>query len=252
MTWWQGLLLGALQGLTEFLPVSSSGHLSIAESFLGVAEPQMAAIALHFATLLAVIAYFYRDLQKMKLADWRPVLIATVPALVIGFFFKDYIELIFGQIQLVAMALIVTGSFNLLAANKMMQINKPKKSTKVTDVGWLVIGLFQAFALIPGISRSGSTILGGLRQGLDKESAFRFSFILSIPAILAASAYQLLQIWREPVAGVDLLNLLFGSLAAGILGYLSLSLMSKLLKKAQWWWFAVYPMAMGLVVLLFS
>jgi len=251
MNFWQAILLGAVQGLTEFLPVSSSGHLLLAEQYLGVVETQLATIWLHFASLLAVIVFFRVELLKMRYTEWLRVAIATLPALVGGWFLKDVLFEMFGNLIWVGLALILTGVINLLI-NKLLKNKTHFAEGQLSHWQWLKIGLFQAFALLPGVSRSGSTILGGLTMGLDRQVAFRFSFILSIPAILAATGYELLKVMKTPPVGVDWTALSVAGVATFGLGYISLGLMSKMLERAKWWWFAVYPAVVGAIVLVAS
>lgn len=185
------LILGLVQGLTEFIPVSSSGHLIIVREFLVIHGNDLAFDAiLQLATILAVLVYFWKDLWGL-LYDWKKlkiIIIATIPAVVFGLLLEKYMETVFRNVLLVAIMLAV-GSFIMLLSEYFST-----KDKTLTLKNGFIIGLFQCLALVPGMSRSGMTISGGLFIGLSREEATRFSFLLSFPIILGSGLKKLLDI----------------------------------------------------------
>lgn len=190
----EAIMLGIVQGLTEFLPVSSSGHLAIVENMLGIAEPVTLAVFLHFGTFVAIIVYFFNPIKELargiltadraSLAYLGMIAIGTIPITLTGVFFRSLVDKAFNNTGLVAILLGVTGAVVLLTGIA------ARKERPVTWLSSIVIGIAQAFAILPGISRSGMTISAGLYSGVDPERAFRFSFLLSIPAILGANLLE--------------------------------------------------------------
>ena len=252
MTIFQSIFLGLVQGFTEFLPISSSGHLVLFGSLFKLNESsQLLFFAmLHVATLIAVLIYFFRDLIKLRIKDYWIIGVGTVPAVVIGLLFKDFLESLFSLALLNSVTLVITGLINLVADRKMrdLSVDSPEKS-ELTP-GWqkaLLIGIAQAIAIIPGISRSGSTVAAGVLLNVPRSQAFKFSFFLSIPAILGASMLEI----ADHVALTHSFSLSiaewFGLLAAFIGGLLSLKLFSIVIHKAQLKWFGYYVIVVGLV-----
>lgn len=250
MNWLSSILLGVIQGLTEFLPVSSSGHLLFFEQLFKFGQPELVVIAMHFATLLAVVVYFWTEIRALTIKQWLMIGIGNIPALSLGYLSKDWLVEAFGKPERVGLALLITAIINFGIVKKM-------KSGKL-DLGQLDwrqifgIGCFQAFAIIPGISRSGSTILAGLVFGLKQESAFKFSFLLSLPAILAASGYEVWQLREGSVATGSLMELLVGAAAAFATGYVALWLLRRWLNPGRWQIFVVYTALVGLLMLLLA
>jgi undecaprenyl-diphosphatase len=185
------IILGLVQGLTEFIPVSSSGHLIVAREFLTLHGNDLAFDAvLQLATVLAVLVYFRKDLWAL-LFDWKKlkiVVLATIPAVILGLLLENYMETVFRNVLLVAIMLVV-GSFIMLLS----EFFATKDKTLNLKNGF-IIGVFQCLALIPGMSRSGMTISGGLFTGLDREAATRFSFLLSFPIIFGSGLKKVLDI----------------------------------------------------------
>ncbi len=260
MTIFQAIVLGIVQGLTEFLPVSSSGHLILVPALLGWPQQSIAFDAVtNVATLAALVVALWSDVSALALSFFRPaekvmralgikILVATIPVLAFGLLFKDLIETTFRSAFVVVGTLAVWGILLFVA-----DVRAKKEGTaKITDVSWtqaILIGCFQALALIPGTSRSGVTITTGLFAGLNRETAARFSFLLGIPAIAAGTAYALLD-FTNGKAVFDLWPLLFGFLAAFISGIFAIRFLLKLLKSASYRGFAVYRVVIALVTLL--
>ena len=247
MTLIQALILGLLQGLTEFLPVSSSGHLVIAQHFFGfLTPPVFFDILLHLATALAIIVILWRPLFSLDKKTFGFILLASLPAGIIGVLLNSSIETLFSSVKLVAVALLVTALLLFLTRYFFSQA----KSTRLTWKNTLLIGLFQALAIIPGLSRSGSTISAGIFAKLKPELIFNFSFLLALPAIFGAA---LLQLKDLNFAGSLLdLPLLIGFITAFISGLFALKLLKKFVSQGKFSFFAYYCLALGLTLLVFS
>lgn len=263
----QALLLGLVQGATEFLPISSSGHLVLVPWLLGWENHGLAFDAmLHLGTLAAVVAFFWEDLRDLivgallsikerslagdprRKIGWFIVL-GTLPAALLGFAFEGFFESLFAAPVYVGILLVVTGA--LLAISE----RRGEMALGLDKVGWLdalVVGLGQALAIAPGISRSGATMSAGLWRGLRREAAARFSFLLSIPIILGAGLYKLKDLWGTPLAAESPVALLAGFLAAAISGFLSIRFLLGYLRHGRLYPFAVYCWAAGLVTLLIA
>jgi undecaprenyl-diphosphatase len=253
----ESILLGILQGLTEFLPISSSGHLVIAQSLLhGFNEPGVVFdVLLHAGTLTAVLVYFRRDLAQMAKGLLRPgegglrlpilLAVGTVPAGLVGVFFEDAIKPLFSAPVIASAGLLLT-SLLLFGAWKIGTAGvRPLEN--LTLYGALFIGAFQAVAIVPGISRSGATIAAGVFLGLSGRDAARFSFLLSIPAIAGAVLLE-----SGAIAGAgSVCVFLVGAVAAALAGWASIAFLMRLLGKGVLLPFAVYCMVLGSISLVF-
>ena len=263
------ILLGIIQGLAEFLPISSSGHLVLFQKLLGFREPKLLLdVVLHLGTLLSVCIYFRSDLKDMLKETWefcrdlwkrekrfrdiddKPsaalslmVMIGTIPTCFIGLAFQSQLERLFGSITMVGFALLTTG-FILLISKYIPEDGKRK--SKIILIAALCIGTAQGFAIVPGISRSGTTIVCGMILGLRRELAARFSFLLSIPAIIGAMAVQL---YANELTGVILLPLVSGFLSAAIVGLIALKIVMDMVKKGKLFFFSPYCWAIGLMAI---
>ena len=239
MTILQAIFLGLLQGITEFLPISSSGHLVVAESLLklDVSALKDFDITLHVATLLAILIYFRRDLLNTK---WWPWLIfGSVPAAIIGFTLEDQIDALFRSAKVVGILMMIMGALFLIPQR---QNNKPIN-------GWraLLMGCGQALAIISGISRSGATIFTGMQLGMKREEAARFSFLLGAIAIAGAG---LLKALDTQTLELPLAILSAGFLASFLSSLLAVSWLMKFLKNHSFKVFGIYRLALGLIILL--
>jgi len=278
VNWWQGLALGIVQGLTEFLPVSSSGHLALAQQLLpGFSQPGVLFdVCLHLATALAVVIYFYQDLVgllkrkaggevsvmsgggALKQADWKlmgAIVIATIPTGALGWLLKDRVESTFQQPIFVGGFLVITA---LMLFGADLAARWRKEFLQGQDPGgWqsIVIGVAQGLAVFPGISRSGATISAGIFTGSRGDYAARFSFLCSVPAVLGAA---MLSLWdeRSAIAGFQAPELLaygLGMLAALVAGYFSIGLMFKVVRRTRLSWFGIYcAVAGGTTILVMS
>jgi len=252
------IILGVIQGLTEFLPVSSSGHLEIAKTILGEGwvgkESLLMTVVLHFATALSTIIIFRKDLVEifgglLQFKNNEPfqfslkIVISMIPAALVGLFFNDQIEGLFGgELTLVGGMLLITGFLLFLA-------DKAKPSEKKVDIKHsILVGISQAIAILPGISRSGATISTAVLLGIDKEKAARFSFLMVVPLIFGKMAKDILS-WNLQYESVTFLPLIIGFFAAFITGMLACKWMIKLVKNSQLKYFAYYCFAIGIIVI---
>ncbi len=248
MTIIDAVILGLVQGLTEFLPISSSGHLVIGQHLLNFSGPNLTFdIVLHLGTLLAVFVFFWKDIQKILLSftnkgdpHWRKVallvLLGTVPTGLIGILFKDSFEKMFSSVQLVAVMLIVTGII-LFAADRVSRADRPLFGIRFLDA--LVIGVVQGLAIIPGISRAGSTIATGLFLKIEADAAARFSFLLSIPAIMGAVVLEGKDILGHAMDGSGT-AFFAGFFTAAISGWLAIKILMEVLKRKRLSIFSYY------------
>ncbi|MGD9188021.1 MAG: undecaprenyl-diphosphate phosphatase [Desulfobacteraceae bacterium] len=273
MNWIEAVVLGVVQGLTEFLPVSSSGHLVLFQHLFGLVEPELLFdISVHVGTLLAVLVVFYRDIFQIlgalvrlpglvrSAGGWDAlftghpeirllamIVAGCIPTALLGILFAKVAEQLFGTVWLVGAALLVTGTF-LWFTQRQKSNGRPIRQMRLKDA--LIIGLIQGLAIIPGISRSGATISAALYLGVDRELAGRFSFLLSIPAILGALVLGL----DSEAFHTDLPmgTIVLGSLAAAFVGYLALVVLLKMVKKGQLHRFAPYCWLVGITAIVVS
>lgn len=238
-------IFGIVQGLTEFLPVSSSGHLVLFKKILKLQTPGILfESVLHAGTLLAIVVYFFKDIINIKAKTIYLILIGTIPAAVVGYLFSSQIESIFNSTLLVGAALIITGVLNLLVDKT------PSQKNKVNLKESFIIGISQAIAIIPGISRSGSTIFTGTKLSINKKNAARFSFLLSIPAVLGANIIEILN--HANNNSVDKGQYLIGFIFAFFSGIFAIKLVFKFLEKGRFKYFGYYCFLIGVLCLILS
>lgn len=272
MDWLEALILGIVQGLTEFLPVSSSGHLTILSTLFGLSgeENLTMTVMVHVATVLSTlvilwkeIVWIFKDLFARQ--SWKSyaglndgtkyainILISMIPVGIVGFFFKDKVEEIFGSgllivgIMLLVTALLLTFSF----------FAKPRQRERISGWNALVIGIGQAVAVLPGLSRSGTTIATGLLLGNRKESLAQFSFLMVIPPVLGEALLNVKDIlevgFSNAMSGISVTALIVGFLAAFITGCLACKLMINIVKKGKLVWFAIYCAIIGIIAICFG
>jgi len=255
----KAVILGLIQGLTEWLPISSTGHLKLAEHFLNLQLPILFDVILHFGTLIVILVFFREDIKQLLYAlarlDFKtehgklilPIIVGTIPTVIIGLAFGQLIEDTFQTLLPIAIALIACGI--LLYAAK---IGKEEKND-VTLIAALIIGTAQGIAIIPGISRSGATIAVAILIGIKHEKAFKFSFLLSIPAILGALGLTLTtQLGNLAMADLGFTEIFIGTVTAMIVGYLALKLLWKIIAKRKLHTFAVYCWILGIALIVLS
>ncbi len=260
------ILLGFVQGITEFLPVSSSGHLVILHEVLNFSldDNLIFDVSLHLGTLLALIVYFFKDIiiyfkaflksflnwdLKNNLdqrISWY-ILISMIPAAFVGYFFEEVIENLFRSTFSVAIVLILV-SFLFILAEKYSAQNKDFNS--LTWVKSLIIGIAQAFALIPGVSRSGITIVSGMLFNLSREKAARFSFIMAIPIVFAAGTKKSIDAF-DVLARNEIYLIIIGFIVSAIVGYFAIKYFLKFVQKYSLNWFAGYRITLGLIILIY-
>jgi undecaprenyl-diphosphatase len=267
----ESIILGIVQGITEFLPVSSSAHIIIVPWFFGWSEPGLTFnVAVHMGTLLAVLLFFRKDIMAMALAlpkgiaAGKPladpmsrmaliILAGSIPAGLIGLTFGDQIEGFFHEgsgsstsFTIIAVMLIVVGLLMLLVERKLPQ------NREFSGIGWrdgIVIGLAQAIALIPGTSRSGSTITAGMILGLKKEVAARFSFLLGIPAVTGAGLMEGVRLAERGLPADERLPFIVGALVSLVVGYLSIAFLLRFLQTNSVLVFTIYRCGLGVIML---
>lgn len=256
----QATILGTIQGLTEFLPISSSGHLAIAEHFFGIQNTNLIFIVLiHLATLLAVCLYFRKTIVKMRLYELFILGVGTIPAVIFALLFKKFVEHAFDSLLEVAIEYIITAIMLLYAQRKLVQTATKEEHVevdlkKISPVQAFIIGIWQAVAILPAISRSGATVVGALALGIDRETAFTFSFLLSIPAILGASILEFSDFSAlQALTSTDLINYTLAFGCSLIFGVISLQWFHQVVHKTKLQWFAYYCFALSalLFVLIF-
>jgi undecaprenyl-diphosphatase len=276
MTLWQGIVLGVVQGLTEFLPVSSTAHLRVVPKLLGWEDDPGAAFSavIQCGSLAAISLYFRSELVRIGKAAWRGlrhgrpcetldaslawmILLATLPIVAFGALFEQQIKTSLRSLYVVSAALI--GLALLLAAVELLALWRRRQALPprgLDEVGWgdaAAIGLAQALSLVPGASRSGVTITGGMLRNLDRATAARFSFLLSLPAVFAAGMHQLVGAWSDLTRSPEsVATLLAATFVSGAVGYASIVFLLGYLKRHTTWAFIVYRLLLGglLLVLL--
>ena len=261
MTLGQSIALGALQGITEFLPISSSGHLIFGEEILGLPLSILKSfdVMVHMGTLGAILIYFWKDIKslfyallatlrltpkKAETAEYQKligaIIIGTIPAVFVGLYLEDIIDSIFRHSSIVALVMIALAVVYYLAEN----YPEEKKYNKVNGFKALMIGIAQAIAIIPGVSRSGSTIAAGLFLGVKRDKAARFSFLLGVPAILGAGILTGL---KSNFGVVSFWHYLAGFIAALLFGLISIKFLMQFLKNHTLHGFAIYLIVIGML-----
>jgi undecaprenyl-diphosphatase len=261
MTWFEALILGLVQGLTEFLPVSSSGHLEIGKVLLNVElkESLTFTVLVHFATVLSTITVFYKDIQKLFVGlfafKWNEetryvskILLSMLPVLFVGILFRDEVESLFtGNLVLVGSALLFTAL--LLISTQLVKTGEKK----IPFLDAFIMGLAQAIATVPGISRSGATISAGLLMKNGRSDVARFSFLMVLLPIIGAAILDILSVSSEPAASsISAISLIIGFLAAYFSGYMACRWMINLVKKGNLYWFAIYCALVGIASIIFA
>ena len=269
MSWWEALLLGIIQGLTEFLPVSSSGHLEIGQAVLGTAgeENLTFAVVVHAATVLATIVVLWREIQQLLKGtfctlEWNrekdyiaKILVSMIPVFVVGMFFKDEVETFFGNgLLLVGICLIVTAALLYFSEWLSKRLaTKGRVGHEVTYRDAFLIGVAQMCAVLPGLSRSGTTIATGLLCGVKKESVAQFSFLMVLIPILGEAFLDLIDLLKgELTSNIGLLPLLVGFVAAFLTGCFACKFMIGIVRKQKLVYFAIYCLCAGAFAIIWS
>ena len=248
----QAIFLGIVQGITEWLPISSSGHLVIVQTLFNLESPMLFDLVIHIATLVVIFGVFRKDILDIIRAflkrDYKSkefklgifILIGNIPIVLLGYFLRSYIQAAFSSIFVVSFSLLFTGV--LLFFSNWSRISKPLEARSA-----LLTGVFQALAIFPGISRSGATISGAMIQGISKEEAVRFSFLMAIPAFIGAIVLNFnnftIQMFNTPF--------IIGFITALGIGFIFLKLLLKIVRNNKLHYFAYYCWALGIFILLF-
>ena len=272
MDWWQALILGLVQGLTEFLPVSSSGHLLIFKDIVGAdAEGFLDfTVTVHFATVLATLVVFWKAIVELLKGFFKfkyndetdyicKILVSLIPVALVGFLFKDQVDALFsGELWQVGVGLCITAGLLLFSDNAGRRFKVPvAKDTRNGISYWqaFVVGLAQAFAVVPGVSRSGSTIATGLLTGVKRENMAQFSFLMVLIPIIGEQCLDLLKVATGEAsfgAGVGSTPLVIGFIAAFLSGLFACKVMIAIVKKAKLSWFALYCLLVAVAIFIFS
>lgn len=256
----KALLLGFIQGATEFLPVSSSGHLVLGSHLLGFSDQSVVFdVMLHLGTLVSVMVVFRRDIVHMVVAPWRwltgdrsdetrhflhwdaVIVVATIPAVIVGLTMKDLVEALFASILVVYLMLIVTGVTMILSSRLV------DRGSRITWWRALLIGVGQACAIVPGLSRSGTTIFTAMLLGINRETAARFSFLMSLPAILGAAVLHAGEVINHPPSVQSMIYMAAGTLMAAVTGYLAIVLLLDIIRRNRLPWFGYYCLGVACI-----
>ena len=249
------IILGLVQGLTEFLPVSSSGHLVLLENIFGVSDGSLFLnVVLHFATLLAVIIFYRKKLWNIIKHPFQPLtaylIITTLITCLIALLFSDFFENAFSG-GLLAWGFILSAIF--LLTTEWISKKYQNENYRYINVGYkqsILLGLFQGLAILPGISRSGTTLCAGIVMGVEKKEALDFSFLMSIPIILASLVYELVKCkFQLSFTGIAAIELIVGSITAFVCAILGIKLMLKVVEKVQYKWFAIYLLILAVITI---
>ncbi len=248
----QAIIIGIIEGFTEFLPISSTGHMIVASKFLGIPQDSLTKayeVIIQFAAILAVMLIYRDKISFKKIALWQKLIVAFLPLAIVGFIFKDQIKTLF-NVETVAWMFIIGGIVFLVVES----FYEEKKShiSNVEEVSFkeaLWIGFAQIFSLIPGTSRAGATIIGGLLTGLDRKTSMEFSFLLAIPVMTAVSGYDLLKHYEEFVS-VNWSAFAIGFMVAFVVAYLTIKLFLVFIQKFTFVTFGIYRIIFGVILLM--
>lgn len=274
MSLFEAIILGLVQGLSEFLPISSSGHLALLQYFFKIEGESVLAFAtlLHLGTLLSIFAVYYKDIfelflelcatikdiftgkgPRININETRRlgfmIITATIPTALIGLAFQDFFGDLYLSLIAIGAGLLVTGTF-LWFAEKMAKGRKSVSNMKFKDA--FLIGIFQSIALVPGISRSGATMVGGLFSGLRRELAVRFAFLISIPSVLGAVILEAPAAFEKGVDMELLLPIIVGVVIAAISGFIAIKTMIRVVSNKKLYYFSFYTWILGALVLAYA
>jgi len=261
MTWWQGIILGLVQGFTEFLPVSSSGHLALLQGIMGLDGGSLLLFdtLVHLGTLVAVVAVYWQELWQMLKKPWAPLplllILATLPAVVAGFLFEDAVTAVLQGGIWLGVGFLVTAIALLAVEHFFPRFTEHtrRKGRELDQLTWkdaLLIGLAQAVAIFPGISRSGATLSAGLTTKLSRQAAAKFAFLMSVPVILGSVVLQVLKL--DSLSGILNAPVILGFLCAAVSGYLAIRWMLSLLQRSSLRMFAIYVSVLGVWIIVDS
>ncbi|MEZ4944304.1 MAG: undecaprenyl-diphosphate phosphatase [Cyclobacteriaceae bacterium] len=253
MSLFQSIILAIVEGLTEFLPVSSTGHMIIVSSLMGIASDSFTktfTVAIQLGAILSVVVLYWKRFF-VSLSFYYKLLVAFMPAAVFGLLFNDYIDALLERVEVVAVTLIL-GGIVFIFIDKIFKDTDEKENNEVTYAKALKIGFFQTIAMVPGVSRSAATIIGGMTQKLNKKTAAEFSFFLAVPTMFAATAYKLLQFYREgnSFGANEIVLLLVGNVVAFIVAMFAIKSFISFLTRHGFKWFGYYRIIVGVLILI--
>ncbi len=254
MTLIEAIILAIIEGITEFLPISSTGHMIIASSFMGIAEDPFTktfTVSIQFGAILSVIVLYWKRFFQ-TLDFYFKLLVAFIPAVIFGLLLNDLIDMMLGSVVVVAFSLLIGGIILIFIDKIVKQHTDPEKGEKVTYPTALKIGLFQVIAMIPGVSRSAATIIGGMMQGLSRKTAAEFSFFLAVPTMFAAMVYKIYDFYKSGVIiNQEQINfLLIGNAIAFVVAILAIRSFINALTKYGLRMYGYYRIVVGLVILI--
>lgn len=251
MSWFEAFILALIEGLTEFLPVSSTGHMIIGSSIMGIANDdftKLFTVAIQFGAILSVVVIYFRSFLKTW-TFYAKLFVAFIPTAIVGFLAKKHIDALLENVWVVATSLIVGGVI-LLFVDKIFQRNERSGTKEASYTNSFMIGLFQCIAMVPGVSRSAATIIGGLTQGLTRKAAAEFSFFLAVPTMFAATVKSMYDVYKESPEVIfdNVPVLIFGNVVAFIVAILAIKLFIGILTKHGFKVFGYYRIVLGLTL----
>ncbi len=250
MEFWQAIILGLVQGFAEFLPISSSGHLLLTRAILGMEGTYLLFdILLHCATLLAILIAFFKDILGLLKPPFKTIwmiALASIPAVLVGLLLSNYVDEIFGSPKYLCFFFLISASV-MLACEIVGKKLEPTEDITIKNV--VAMGLMQSLAVLPGVTRSGSTIFGGVVTKGKREDIAKFSFFMSIPIILGATVLQLTDLSSN--VSIEWYNYLIGMVCAFASGLFAIKLMMKVIAKANYKWFALYLLVLSILTFIF-
>lgn len=249
----QSIILAFIEGITEFLPVSSTGHMIVASSVMGIASDEFTklfTIAIQLGAILSVVVLYYKKFIK-SFDFYKKLIIAFIPAAILGKLLNDYIDALLENVLVVALTLFL-GGIILVFVDRWFKQRDQQSEEKISNAKALNIGLFQCIAMIPGVSRSAASIIGGLAQGLSRKTAAEFSFFLAVPTMFAATAYKLFKYFKSGNSlNSEQMNLfLLGNLVAFVVAMIAIKSFIGFLNKNGFKLFGYYRIALGLLILI--
>lgn len=254
----RAILLGVVQGITEFLPISSDGHLALMQASLnhwfgttGDGNTLELVLALHVGTLISIIAIYWKDLLRLPRQPWLCglIILATIPAGVVGLLFKDMFERTFNSPMMAGIGFLVTAAA-LLAGQRSEHPRINEQQLSLWQALW--IGCCQTLALLPGVSRSGTTIAAGLSTGMERNASARFSFLMAVPVIGGATLLMVKDVIKQGHTSNSLTAMIAGAVTAGVVGYFALSWLLRMVTQRRLHWFAYYCLILGTVTIAWS
>ena len=248
----QAIIIGIIEGFTEFLPISSTGHMIVASKFLGIEQSAVVKayeVIIQFSAILAVMLLYRDKINLKEIALWQKIITAFFPLAIVGFLLKDWIKEIF-TVSTVAWMFIIGGVIFIIV--EYFHNDKAKESKELEEISWrqaIIIGFGQILSLVPGTSRAGSTIIAGMLSGVSRKASTEFSFLLAIPVMMAVSGYDLLKHYHDFI-GADLTAFIVGFVVAFIVAYATIKLFIVFLQRFTFVAFGIYRIVFGVILLM--